>query len=99
MDQGDPACLVGMGVDRRGAAVGRPAGVSDAAAALQGRDCLGRGLTEVLKPPFRFQNPDALRAGDGDARRVVAPVFQSGKGVQEKLPGVFKAGISNDSTI
>ena len=60
------------------------------------------GLVEELEADIVFepayQNPDALRAGDGDARRVVAPVFQSGKGVQEKLPGVFKAGISNDST-
>ncbi len=89
VDEGNPARLMGMGVGGRGAAMSRPAGVADAAAALQRGGGLDRSLTEIFQPSSRFEELDAAAAGNRNTCRVIASVFQPGQRIQKKLLCIF----------
>ena len=64
-----------VGIDIRRRAVGRPPGVPDADVAGDSR-AVFRLFAEPGDPPAYFLNTDLIVAHHGDARRIVAPVFQ-----------------------
>ena len=99
VDNGDFAALadVGVGVDIVRLAVGGPAGVADADRARQIR-ALVRQVAEHLQPPARLLHAERTRAADGDARRVIAAVFQTPQTVQQNGSRLLLAHISNNST-
>src|SRR5579864_463946 len=70
------AVAMGMGVLFRGTPVGRPAGVSDAVAAVE--RLKANDFFQIAQLAFGAANlhPAFAIAGHGDARRVVAAVFQ-----------------------
>ena len=90
---------MGMGVRLGDAAMGRPAGVANAPGPVDmGRHrCFERGdLAD------RFDDAQRRLAGglsaDGDARRVIAPVFESSQAFKQDIRGFSRSGVSNDAT-
>ena len=73
------------------------AGVADADRARQIR-ALVRQVAEHLQPPARLLHAERTRAADGDARRVIAAVFQTPQTVQQNGSRLLLAHISNNST-
>src|SRR5690606_30927647 len=98
VDDGDFARIVrvGMRVDVRRFAVGRPAGVADADGPLE-RGPLQTRL-EDGNTAFAFGDKQlpVLRA-DGDARRIIPPVFQFSQTVQQNLLGIPVPDVSDNS--
>ena len=87
---------VGMGVDIRGRTVGRPAGVPDADAARDRRAVL-RLIAEPGDTPAHLLDTDLIAAHHGDARRIVAPVFQLLQALQQDGRGALFSDKPNDS--
>ena len=87
---------MGVGVDVRRRAVGRPARVPDAGAAGDGRAviCL---LTEPGDAPAHFFDPNPVVVHHGDARRVIAPILELLQTLQQDRSGTLFSGKSNDS--
>ena len=79
-----------------GFAVGRPARMPDAAGALNGASAI-RLFIQNGKPALRLYDGQALFAAHGDARRIIAPVFQLCKAVQQNGRSLLISGISHDS--
>ena len=81
------------------AAVRRPAGVADAGAAV-GAAGAPRGRRRApASLPARFARlDDAVVVDDGDARRVVAAVFEAAKAAHEHVEAVALSDVSDDST-
>ena len=80
------------------AAVRRPAGVADAgAAAVQGRRLEVVGEHLELAGALRRLD-DAVVVDDGDARRVVAAIFEATKASHEHVEAVALSDVSDDST-
>ena len=94
VDEGDRAAAVGVrvGVVLARPAVGRPAGVPDAAGAGERMeaDLLGQVADLALDPP----PPDPVAVEDGDAGRVVAAVLEPPQSLDEvghRVPGADAA--------
>ncbi len=66
---------VGMGIDVRGFAVGRPAGVPDSQRALD--RLFFKQTAQFIHPPGFFANRDFTFVKYGHARAVVAAIFQA----------------------
>ncbi len=90
------AAGMGMGVGIRGRAMGRPAGVANAAEARHQRAVL-RLFAQSGDTAGDFADGNAALLHNGDARRVIAPVFQLFQTVQQNRGGVLRAGVSNNS--
>ena len=86
-----------VGVQVRGRAVRRPAGVPDAGAAGHGR-AAGGLVRELLHLAADLLHLNDLIAHDGDARGVIAAVLQPPESLQQQGRGLPRAGKSNDST-
>ena len=87
---------MGVGVDIRGRAVGRPAGVPDADAAGNCR-AVFRLFAELGDTSAHFFDPNPVIVHHGDARRVISPVFQLLQPLQQDGRGTLFSGKSNDS--
>ena len=74
VDQRDPPLAVGVGVCVVGDAVGGPAGMPDAAAAVPA--AVAAGGPQVGQPSGRFDDLDAAVIPQRHAGTVIAPVFQ-----------------------
>ncbi len=74
VDDGDPARRMRVGVRFVGLTVGRPAGVTDTGAGLQRR--LADPGVEVGQLARRAQALQLARFQQGDARRIIAAIFQ-----------------------
>ncbi len=93
-DESTGRVRVGVGVDVARLAVGRPAGVADA-------DGSGERLEieqtrQPIDLPLGLPDMDGA-VGDGDARRVVAPVLEPTQTVEQQRSGLPGADISHDS--
>ena len=101
MDEGEAPVRAGVrvGVRDRRAAVGRPAGVSDA------RVRVGRGLRvdflgEVHELADRAAHVQVTRGRQGDARRVVPTIFEARQAAEDNLAttlGRLACNMSNNS--
>ena len=97
--ENDRRARVGSGVRRPWAPVGRPASVPDAG------DSVGRAIRvdffhEVHELADRAAHVEAIRTGQGDARRVVATVLQARQTAEDHLaaaPGSLTSNMSNNS--
>ena len=90
---------VGVGVRDRGAPVGRPAGVPDAGDSVGGTIRVDF-FHEVHELADRAAHVEAIRAGQGDARRVVAAVLQARQTAEDYLAaalGSLTSNMSNNS--
>ena len=97
-DEGAGAVAVGVGVLFGGAAVGGPAGVADAEGAGDG--ALGEDGFEVAEFARCAAELECSvgAAGDGDAGRVVAAVFEAAQAFDDDGDGGIRANVSDDST-
>ena len=91
------AADVGVSVDEAGSAVGGPAGVSNAAAAGKGRAavCFFSQIAQLAHGLHHLGR--LITVPDGQARRVIAPVFQLGQPVQQNGGGPPPPGKAYDS--
>ena len=87
---------MGMRVGVGRLAMGSPAGMANAAASRQrvrgqplGDDCQAAGCLNGLK---------ALFSEYGNASGVIAAVFQCAKSLQQDLNGVFRTGVTYNTT-
>ncbi len=87
---------MGMGVDVRWRAVGRPARVPDADDAGDGRTVF-RFFAEPCDTPAHFFDPNPVIVHHGNARRVVSPIFQLLQALQKDGRGALFSDKSNDS--
>ncbi len=88
---------MGMGVDVVGLAVGSPAGVSDAKAAVQIGAAVDH-IAEHLQPALAlFHLETMLFRAHGHTGRVIAPVFHPGQAVQQDRRRLLPSHISNNS--
>ena len=103
VDHGEVAGAVGVGVGRRRAAVGGPAGVSDA----RGGGSRRGGLQDGAQPGELASLLDDIQAGgphQRDARRVVAAVLQTAEAIHENGQGTGgtsftrRADVADNST-
>src|SRR5262249_4368174 len=76
-------------------AVGGPARVTDADGAAQ---ALRQGRLERRDLADRLVNPESAACDDGDARRIVPPVFQTVKARQQDRRCLLPADVSDDAT-
>ena len=91
------ARAMGMGVALRGLAVGGPARVSDAETSAD--RVVAQRAFEIRELPQGAADFDRAVVEDGDARRVVAPVLQSTKAVDQDVHGALVASdVADDST-
>ena len=100
MNHCDPAGVaeVGVGVGVRGLAVGGPTGMTDTHRTGNAISPVGE-VGQRLQPPLclgQLQPP--LRVVDGQARRVIAPIFQPGEAVQQNGGCLFGAHKSYNTT-
>ena len=91
-----PLCAVRMGVDVGRNAVGSPTGMPDAAASRQRMGC--QSLGKHRQPAGGFDGFEAALAEYGNARRVIAAIFQRAKTFQQDTDGVFRAGVTYNTT-
>ena len=82
MDDGDPVGGVGMGVGLVRAAVGRPAGVADADGA--GERLARQQRFEVAELALGATARDVAVGQRGDARRIVAAIFEALQPVEQQ---------------
>ncbi len=87
---------VGMGVARRGRAVGRPARVPDAQVALHGRFC--HHLCQARQLAGVAADFDVPVFEHGKPGRVVAAVLQAAQAVQDDRRGITRSNVTNNST-
>ena len=92
------AGIVRMGVDGARLAVRRPARMADAAAATHGGAGIGH-LHQGLEPPLRLDNLHmvAVLVAHGNARGVIAAVFEPAQSVQQNRRRLTHADISHNS--
>ena len=92
------AGVMRMCVDHAGFAVGRPAGMTDAAAAGYGAAAVGH-LAQYLEATLGLDDLD-FSGGvlHGDAGRIIAAVFQFFQTIQQNGGGLRCAGKAYDST-
>ena len=84
-----------MRVALAGLAVGGPARVPDADVARDRR--LGQPGRQVAQLADVAADGDAAVLDDGDARRIVAAIFQPAQPVHDDLGGVARADVANDA--
>ena len=88
---------VGMGVFLAGFAMGGPTGVADAAVSRQ-RAAAVRFFLQCFQPPLGLDNLHRRRSiPHGQTGRVIAPIFQLGKAVQQNRRGRMLPCKTNDS--
>ena len=100
MDDGELPALahVGVRVDVGRGAVGRPAGVADADAALNVRAAVDH-VAEHLQPALGLLHLDLMaRRHHRDAGGVISAILQSGKPVQQDRRCLLLTDKTNDST-
>ena len=96
-DEGAGAVAVGVGVFFGGSAVGGPAGVADAVAAVDG--VFGKDGGEVAELAGGAAELEAGgAAGDGDAGGVVAAVLEAGEAFHDDVNDGLGADVTDDST-
>ena len=96
-NHGVAVAVVGMGVVRGGLAVGRPAGVADAAATPERHAAVGL-FAELLQPALRLHDLDGTVAvAHRKARGIVAAVLQLGQAVQQNRRRQFISNVSNNA--
>ncbi len=96
-DEGSGAVSVRVGVLLGGAAVRRPAGVADAVGAVDG--IFGENLGEVAELARSTTDLERVAAtSDGDARRVIAAVFEAGEAFHDDGDAGLGADVTDDST-
>ena len=86
-----------MAVHIAGLAVGRPAGMTDAAAAL-GQRQLFQLTAQGGKPPLAFDHADTVPLGKRHTGRIVPAVLQFFQTVQQHLLGAAHANITYNAT-
>ena len=93
-----PAGEVGvrMGVTLAGLAVGGPARVTDADVTFDGR--FDQPVGQVAEFSNVAADGDAAALNDGDARRIIAAIFQPAQPVQDDLGRVARADVTDDTT-
>ena len=87
---------MGVSVGLAGLAVGGPAGVADPAAARQGQPPVDLFRKDFQPPLGLHQLHRGVAVPSGHSRRVIAPVLQFGKPLQEKGRGLLCARVSHD---
>jgi hypothetical protein len=96
-DEGAGAVAVGVRILFCRPAMGGPAGVADAEAALDGAGG-DDGLKVAQLAGGAAQLQAARAAGNGDAGRVVAAVFEAAQAFNDDWDGVVWADVPDDST-
>ena len=99
MYNGEPAVIahMRMGVNIAGCAVRGPTGMPDPSRSL--KVCAVMGFcAEIFNHPLRFCHLDPGGSKYGNARGVIAPVFQLFQALQQNRRGVSGAGKAYDST-
>ena len=86
-----------MAVHVAGLAVGRPAGMTDATAAL-GQRQLFQLTAQGGKPPLAFDHADTVPLGKCHTGRIVPAVLQLFQAVQQHLLGAAHANITYNAT-
>jgi hypothetical protein len=95
VDHGDATggVAMGVGVEVAGLAMGGPAGVGDAQAALHLHGQQGLQFANLALLLVHLQG---AVAGDGQAGGVIAAVFQAAQPLHQDRHGVLRADISDD---
>ena len=93
----DPGRGVRVAVHIAGLAVGRPAGMTDAAAAL-GQRQLFQFAAQGGEPPLAFDHADAVPLGKRHTGRIVPAVLQLFQTVQQHLLGAAHPDITYNAT-
>ena len=89
--------ILGVGVFFRRRPVGSPAGVADPC--RPGHACPVPGfLAQICDAPRHLAHCNLLPVHDGNACRIIAPVFQLFQSVQQERRGALRTGKSNNST-
>ena len=96
VDQAHPGRGVRVTVHVAGRAVGSPAGMTDAAAAVRQMHP-GQLFLQSAQPALGLGHPDAVRIAERHARRIIAPVFQFMKPFQQHIQAASLSRISNDA--